>query len=98
MLAFYVDSSACKNIPVRPETNFVRPGATRDFILKGTNCRRMKREKAFRRRRTTQGRTGLVFLNAEFLTNQASSNGFYFNKYAFLKFQIYYIHIQYVDI
>lgn len=36
MLAFYVDSSACKNIPVRPETNFVRPEATRDFILKGT--------------------------------------------------------------
>lgn len=37
MLAFYVDSSACKNIPVRPETNFARPEATRDFILKGTN-------------------------------------------------------------
>lgn len=36
MLAFYADSSACKNIPVRPETNFVRPGATRDFILGGT--------------------------------------------------------------
>lgn len=41
MLAFYVDSSACKNIPVRPETNFARPEATRDFILKGTNGPRM---------------------------------------------------------
>lgn len=35
MLAFYVDSSACKNIPVRPETNFARPEATCDFILLG---------------------------------------------------------------
>jgi hypothetical protein len=35
MLAFYVDSSACKNIPVRPETNFARPEATCDFILSG---------------------------------------------------------------
>lgn len=35
MLAFYVDSSACKNIPVRTETNFVHPEATCDFILLG---------------------------------------------------------------
>ncbi|EFA01917.1 hypothetical protein TcasGA2_TC007527 [Tribolium castaneum] len=35
MLAFYVDSSACKNILDRPETNFARPEATCDFILRG---------------------------------------------------------------
>lgn len=28
-------ASACKNIPDRPETNFVHPEATGDFILKG---------------------------------------------------------------
>lgn len=73
MLAFYVDSSACKNIPVRPETNFARPEATRDFILKGTNGPEdgnggdERKERVFRwRRLTTQRRRARdVFLSVE---------------------------------
>lgn len=74
MLAFYVDSSACKNIPVRPETNFVHPEATRDFILKGTNwCQEDGDERVKKELSVVDDndeRRDFVFLNVEFLLSK----------------------------